>query len=823
MYSVFIDKRPIRFAFLVNPQDEKWPEQLDAIGEYSLDKWRGRFNLVVPTNGEIIDSEWWEFLRKIDPDYVISTTVISDTLRERINAEIHPIDVEVPRPNQQPDERPRIFTYNDTIRVIPDSNTLPKTSRIPFPLPPSPILANFQPGWTSEVEVKRFVIRNFGSYPNIVYWNNVLDDIAHVNFHVDTKGDLVKALTELSRPEAKAVYPIQVSSLDGPRFYVDYQHEHSYDVFGLIVGDTYEEQVFSWNKVFFGSTVNQSHRLNHLWIPCSFASDLEFMATLGDWLRRMSENVHLFSFSISEDELSTISDSLDPPPPDGRLVFKGNLYRTVTSYQKMQFPKFTTDHAFSFWQGYSPPLEPPKLASHFRAYGPKEELELTIPMLKELRPGTGHWMAEVFIESDDGRFRTQGYSSPGSTFWWRLPRKNYLATWIFKEKSRIASNGIPAVQLPAKDPRLRFDLPDDIDLLRMCVLGDVYGRMAGHVSRTTPSIDQVELSNNGQYLNGFISVFGGLASAHGILSERYWRTMLDQLAGKDLTKSQRIRDKVRGKLRKRIKPGLTASEIIQNFENLAEYIIQLSREVGLEGQSRRFADFEEDARADHEAFKQEHSVDWEFSERGVKEELSRMLRTGLLWMGFDQKCPRCGSINWFVIDDARQEAICDGCRFRYSIPAEPTISYRLSSLARHGISSHGLVPVVLVLGQLLREANSSFFFSPCLDLLRLLSEEPRQYERLTDLDIVCIKDGKFVIGEVKSNQARFELESCLALAKIAKAIQADVLLFSSLDDHQTRQTEELISKVRDELIDSNVDVGWYQLGQEIFEASRMDY
>jgi hypothetical protein len=79
---------------------------------------------------------------------------------------------------------------------------------------------------------------------------------------------------------------------------------------------------------------------------------------------------------------------------------------------------------------------------------------------------------------------TEGYSRIGSTFWWRLPRKNPLATWIFKEKSRITSNGIPSAQLPAKDPRLRFDLPDDIDLLRMCVLGDVHGRMAGHVDRT---------------------------------------------------------------------------------------------------------------------------------------------------------------------------------------------------------------------------------------------------------------------------------------------------------------------------------------------------
>lgn len=109
--------------------------------------------------------------------------------------------------------------------------------------------------------------------------------------------------------------------------------------------------------------------------------------------------------------------------------------------------------------------------------------------------------------------------------------------------------------------------------------------------------------------------------------------------------------------------------------------------------------------------------------------------------------------------------------------------------------------------KLLRDANLSYFFSPCLDLFQLLSEEPRQYEPLTDLDIVCIKDGKFVIGEIKSSQARFELESCLALAKVAKAVQADVLLFSSLEDRQTRQTEEMINKVREEVKDSNIDVG----------------
>lgn len=44
--------------------------------------------------GETIDADWWEFLKRIDPDYVISTMAISDVLNDRIKAEIHPIDIE---------------------------------------------------------------------------------------------------------------------------------------------------------------------------------------------------------------------------------------------------------------------------------------------------------------------------------------------------------------------------------------------------------------------------------------------------------------------------------------------------------------------------------------------------------------------------------------------------------------------------------------------------------------------------------------------------------------------------------------------------------
>jgi len=108
--SVFVTKRPIRFAFLVDPQKEDWPEQLDAIWNYNLDKWCGRFNPIIHTNGSEISSDWRCFLEKLDPDYVIATSTISDRLRDQIKEKLCPIACEsiiIPNPHDSAAQTPK--------------------------------------------------------------------------------------------------------------------------------------------------------------------------------------------------------------------------------------------------------------------------------------------------------------------------------------------------------------------------------------------------------------------------------------------------------------------------------------------------------------------------------------------------------------------------------------------------------------------------------------------------------------------------------------------------------------------------------------------
>jgi hypothetical protein len=528
----------------------------------------------------------------------------------------------------------------------------------------------------------------------------------------------------------------------------------------------------------------------------------------------MTENVHLFSFSVGQGELSAIGESLDATS-ETKFILRPPLYKSATALTSFPFPKFSPSHNFSFWDRFSHALSPPKEADHYRTSSLNDEFEIRgLSTDQELRT-RGSWIADIFISSDKNRFYVEKiYSRQDPSFWWQLPRKRYLATEIFGVPARINSRGIPSIQVPAKNAKLRFKLPDERALLASCVRGDVYGKMQGLVKRRDSDIKELSPSPIGKYLSGFLEVFGGLAFAHAVLSQRYWRRMFERLSGHDAHKDQNLSSEVRGKLRRRIEGNKTASEIKQNYEDLADYVLQLSKTVSREDETLEFRNFSEEAQLEHDEFKRQHNVDWQFDEDSMKNSLSRMLDLGVIQMGVKRKCPRCGSNNWYLIDEVRQRLVCVGCRYNFSIPAEPQISYRLNSLVRRGVFAHGLVPVVLVLGQMLEDARSSFFFSPPLDFTTASGEKG-------DLDIVCIKDGQFVVGEVKKFK-KFDLRQAQTLGIVAETMEADILLFSSLEEAPTQHTKDLVGEVKKQLEHTAVQVGWYQLSKEIFEPSRMD-
>lgn len=815
MFSIHIKKRPLKIAFLINPNQDDWQEQIDAIWEYNQEKWGGRYNPLIPTDGNKIDKDWLNFLEKFDADYFISVFPISDELKKEINNRFSPIDVEVPRKFGNSNTKPSIHTHNEGVSILPSSSNLNKFDK----LLSNNILASVRGiDWTVEKDIFKFLLRNFGVFQDILYIDKTLEKIDNKqSFRANNNQELTQIFNELDKPSMDFVFPIQYSMLGKPDWHIELENGHSYNDFGVIVGDTFEEQLFLRNKIFYERDFRHN-RLSHIWLPTVLIEDLEFMKSLGKWLKRMSSNLHLFSFSMSENKLEEVGEKLC----NNDFFVPPNI--STTTYDKFPFPKYFKEHEFSFWNRYSPPVSTPKDCDFFRANSLSESFELKSPSQSEGTGENGYWIAEIYAEADKNRYFNYNYYIQNQPFWWRLPRKNYLALNIFKDKGRINSSGFPCIQLTGKNPVLKFQLPTESDLLRSCVLGDWSGKMSGKVERKELEIHEVQLSNIGKYLSGFIKVFGSLGSSHGYLSERYWRNMFDVLSGRDLKKDRILINKVKDKLSKKIKKGLTQTEIKDNFENLSDFVIQLSKEVTFDRKELEYSDFLEKAKEEHKEFQSEDEerIHWEFNENSLNSGISDLLKLGVLQMGFSQKCPKCGSKNWYLIDEAKQFLICDGCTFNFLLPANPELSYRLSSLAKQGIFTHGLVPVVLVLGQLLKNSNSSFFFAPSMDLLRQISDKSIKYERATDADIICIQDGNFIIGEIKQSQNLFTLKQMMDLADIAEAIEVDVIIFSSLDERQNSKTSKMIDNVKERLKDTKIKVGWYQLEEEIFQPTRGD-
>src|SRR5712664_4264212 len=94
-YSIHVNKRPHRVAFLVedNPQSLAI---IDEIFEYNRDRWGGRYNAIVLTDGQRLTDGWWALLEAADPDVVKSFVTLTDDLVASIERRISPYFIEQP-------------------------------------------------------------------------------------------------------------------------------------------------------------------------------------------------------------------------------------------------------------------------------------------------------------------------------------------------------------------------------------------------------------------------------------------------------------------------------------------------------------------------------------------------------------------------------------------------------------------------------------------------------------------------------------------------------------------------------------------------------
>jgi len=789
-YSIYIDKRPLRIAFLVNPNKHAL-EEIEAIVDYNQYKWGGRYNPVIFTDGKNIEEKWWKFLCDVDPDIIKSLVPIEDGLIKKIYLFLSPISLEVPKKQKEDFNNYSIYIDFEGLSILPTIENINKLGLK---------LVLFDLTDSKETIINQFIKLNFGTY-SINYQSILeLDENNKKVFKITDKESFSAALKELSVYQ-HFVYPIQICSI--PNTFKEIENSGVEIPFTVIIGDSHEDIVYNWNRSL--STPNwQKNSFNQIWLPTKIAYDTDLENALKEWLKivywdsgRSNHRVKFVSFSLTKDELKKIAERLT----------KNTLSQIVDTFREIQTPQFLPDEDY---------LRIKKDMDSFQVTGDNVQLTLDEPNVQKGVIGGEQWVAEIYIQ-----FHPERYPSlSGWNLKWRLPQNNQLAFDMFHHMpSRICSNGFPAVLMSREYSKLNIRLPSDTSIFQTLIIkknaplskSDSRSKFA-----SSPFID-AQPSDKGKYLSGFLDIFKDLAYAYQILECKYWRHMFNILSKQNPKKDESKRENILNRLKRKEINSITKNE---GLEWLADYILTLSKNVASIGKELLFKDFEKEAEKELEKF---NSLSQENKELGYKKKhiiddlkktLSTFIELGIIHIGIRPHCPRCGYGQWFHIDEVKQNLICKDCRTEFTIKPQEDWFYKLNSLIQVGCSQHGLIPVVLVLGQLLLESRSSFIMDTTLDIFKVREEEP-----FTDLDIVCIKDGKFIIGEIKQSNRGFTNKDFEKIAEVAEGIKPDILLFSSLEPNCNRKIKEKIENLRKRLEPLKVEVKWYQLHADIFEPS----
>jgi hypothetical protein len=834
-------------------------EMVDAIVEFNQGKWGGRFNPIIFTDGKTIDEKQWVFLRVYDPDVIRLTTSVENALLEKIEYFLSPYLVEPWEPIKNAPLRVDIHT--EGLSIFPSSKDI---SRIAGYFADNPKLAAFYIGKNADENIKRFIVHNFGRYTHYLYLDKVLKDISKKVFEINNYESLNEALTELANSTAiePFVFPIQLCCSDYSNKRIKYTGEEEFTV---IVGDSSINAVYNWNRGFFVGN-EHSRRIKQLWIPKELAKSTIITNSMKEFLQKMvwtinggAQQIRFASFDIPETELREIAKTLTPQ------CFISSCH----VFSEIRVPEFDQDYWNNNFTGNS---------DLHRASGNEAQFVINEPKIIEGPKHGEHWMADLYIQHVSPAY--QNYIS-NLGFWWKLPKRNRLAHSMFHEISRICANGIPSVLINRQKPNIKINILDDISVFRNLILSE--NTPALTVDARKKSIirpfDDLRRSDKGRYLSGVLDLFSGLTNASHFLGESYWREMFGQLSGQDSSRNENALREIDNKLKKnqgRLEPayvlhiarqhGIRGKELtyrdflekavsalkgflcgsnlhLLNFQfELAPSIEQdlsnneLSKELYTEFKKHDIALSGElilsVAKQNHQWFitdegnnaifvilKEDGKLKvytYKYNEADLKESMSELTKSNVLLTGIRPKCPFCGSANWYYIDEAKQNLRCKGCNYEYSMPAYQDWYYKLNTLVQAGCFGHGLIPVILVLGELLLYPSVSFFYAPCLELF-----EKYGSDSYGDIDIVCIQNGKFIIGEIKQSVGLFKPNDFIKMGDIAERIHPDVLLFSSMDPNPNRIVEEGVKQLKQRLGKFEIDVRWHKLHSSNFEPSRV--
>lgn len=791
--------RPKRVAFLVHP--EKIDNNgINQIIRYSIGTWGGRFHAIIPTSGEEIAPDWWKLLTILDPDIIYSFFPLADKLIRHINRYILPVKIIEPNERLKVEDTYRIDPFTIGALSIEDIPSFKWESRRFLD---EPSFFYIKEG-KEDTQNNSFVLRNFGTLPKTAdlsvesLFRDIRCEIIEPNEMAPA--EILENIFEKAKPyPRKIIVPIDFCQM---YTFCNYSLDYNESTKGIhiVVGNQPFDAIYAWNRALIsGMTFGR----DVFWLAEEHSQDENLLRLMSRWINEfwagnMETPGKIVSYSVDVTSLQNLAKKMSELT---RLHFKAiriNPDNFPCPNARKFIPKLLE-------RGQECRIDKVPLSENKGLVGFQRP-----PFLFKGHPQFG-WMVDLEIQ-----YHPERYNWTNVRPTWKLPKRLGLAHKFFdnyKRSSRIVNGGLPSIETANEDNVIHISIPSDLAIVRTWL--EYYPNTSKHRPQTTPLFTEIHVSDKGRYLQGIIRLFGNIYSAGNKFEDPFWHDILLWMAGRpNFENDLKRREKSTLEVLKAVLSGST-TPIDSNSPQLNKVAEELARRLTL--RDIESVVLTKNNIKDHFGGlrgkilnKDPKNGWWNANEKFdclKEQELQSLLETKVFLQGLELSCPHCGTRQWYVVDDLGSEMRCNECLFHFPLPPDPSWSFRLNSLVRNALRKYGTLAVLHTLYELQRDSSSEMFlYLPCQDIFKAGGNAP-----FTDLDIVVIKKGKFIIGEVKSGPGGFKHSDFEKLRDVAIELLPDEILLAAPGDNWPDDVLTEIKNLTDELKQVDVTVSPRQL------------
>lgn len=778
--------RPIKIAYLVPHEDitiNHWI--IDAVFYESYTRWGGGRTLIIPTNNDsFLFTEYEDWLKCYDPDFIYTFVDLNQELIEKIAIICCPM------------------AFLSHTKKLPSSVTswsdfLPNWSHYFSSISSlttihSPHIGYRQ--WIGDregankfiitqyhrLEKERFVSDNFGE---AVYSHNYLNPIPGMfetcclvpkdlsaSMYAGTErifsvGDVILKIASKKAITISMLAMAHSTSI--PRL----QPYRWSQIFNLFIGSGCLDRIHFWNARNFSPEYIVVP--GALLVKKELFEDPEFVNQLGQFLNNHNflgqqhgpARVAIRSYSHSEEELISIRDMLN--------TYTFNNVFLDKNYDSPAIPS-VNDCSIIRRHG-TPDVTIFKLReniNNFQAIEP-EHFNYIPANFKGLHKG--QWAIELEIERHNN---LSPYLNVVDA--WKLPNRANVTRAFTKNLSKISRDHLltvlpitdssPLFSMATKKPYfINLILPEDEDFFRWLILdnsippSDDLRSILKH-----DAFKDLSVSDKGQNLRGVISMFDTLFNACGILTNKFWRQVL-----------RNERNKV---------DGIYSYNDLEGFLDISNPLKEQLK-------------------------KQLHLINTKmvvkYLKANLKDTLEYLIKKRIFYQVHVWRCLYCGHINTQTLDNLKKENNCEVCALRYFTPIDFEWKYKLNEFVYRSLCEHNGLTVLWALGILQKiYISHSFLYLPEVDLYRQYGKHKNKNE----IDILCVSGGKFYAVEVKLSAIGFinKLDQITKYIDKILLIRPDIVLLAFEQYSESGDDIDIIKQKLNEVVDNiSQKVGQY--------------